>query len=99
VLGRKEPKITKELLDIAIGAALTLVNAGTTVGSGRAAPMKTTIKSARKGAKGRKKGQKCQPCHLTTMASNNDTEEEINDSDEKFVAATKHDFMRCTRLP
>jgi hypothetical protein len=33
------------------------------------------------------------------MASNGDVEEEINDSNEKFVVATKCDFKRRTRPP
>jgi hypothetical protein len=66
-LGRKQPKSTKEMLDIitrhasveeAVGAAFVLANAGTAASGGRAAPTMVVIKSTRKDAKGGKKGQK-----------------------------------------
>jgi hypothetical protein len=65
-LGREKLKTTKELLDITtqhasgeevVGATFTLGNVGMAAHGGRATPTKTTIKGARKGAKGRKKGQ------------------------------------------
>jgi hypothetical protein len=66
-LGRKSPKTTKDMLDIAtqhtsgeeaVGAAFILAYTGTAASGGRAAPTKATVKSYRKGAKGGKKGQK-----------------------------------------
>jgi hypothetical protein len=66
-LGRKQPKTTKELLNIvtrhasseeAVGDAFVLGNVEAATSGGRAIPTKATIKGARKGAKGRKKGQK-----------------------------------------
>jgi hypothetical protein len=59
-VGHEQPKTTKELLDMvtrhalgeeAVGAAFTLVNVGTAANIGWAAPVKTTIKSTRKGVK------------------------------------------------
>jgi hypothetical protein len=102
---REQPKTTNELLDIAtwhasgeedVEAAFTLVNEGMAVGSGRVTPIKITIKSKRKGDKDGKKGQKCRPHCLATMARDGDVKEEINDFGEKFVVATEHDFMQHT---
>jgi hypothetical protein len=64
-LSCEQPETTKELLDIAtrhasseeaVGAAFILANVGTAANGGRAVPTKATIKSTRKGTKGRKKG-------------------------------------------
>jgi hypothetical protein len=66
-LGHEQSKNTKELLNIvtrhasgeeAVGAVFVLGNTGMAVGDGRAVPTKTAVKSARKGTKGGKKGQK-----------------------------------------
>jgi hypothetical protein len=62
-----QPNTTKELLDIAtrhtaseeaVGAAFILGDGKAAAGGSRATPSKATIKGARKGAKGGKKGQK-----------------------------------------
>jgi hypothetical protein len=64
-LSHEQLRTTKELLNIAIrhalgeeavGATFILGSTGTTTGRGWAVPTKSTAKSARKGAKGRKKG-------------------------------------------
>jgi hypothetical protein len=105
---REQPKTTKELLDIAtrhasgeeaIRAAFTLVEAGAAIGSGRTAPPNITVSSTKKDAKGRKKGQKCCPHHLATMANNGKIGKEIENSDEEFMVATEHDFKWHTRPP
>jgi hypothetical protein len=66
-LGREQPKITMELLDIvtrhasgkeAVKGAFILGNAGVATNGSRAIPTKATVIGARKGAKGSKKGQK-----------------------------------------
>jgi hypothetical protein len=66
-LDREQLKTTKELLDITtrhasseevVGATLLLGNAGMATSGGQATPTKATVKSARKGAKGGKKGPK-----------------------------------------
>jgi hypothetical protein len=79
----------------AVGAAFVL--GSTAARSGRATPTKTIIKSARKGAKGGKKGQKCQPHHLAAMASNDSGGAKADNSDEGFVAMVECDFKRQTR--
>jgi hypothetical protein len=56
-------------------------------------------RDTRKGSKGEKKGQKRHTHHLTTRASNVSVEEEIEDSDEEFVAVAERDFRQCTRPP
>jgi hypothetical protein len=38
-------------------------------------------------------------CHLTMTANNGNVREEIENSNEEFMAAAKRDFKRCTRPP
>jgi hypothetical protein len=83
----------------AIGAAFMLVSTGMAAGGVRATPTSTTIRGPKKGAKGRKKGQKCRPHHLTTMANNGNVGEEVEDSNKEFKVSPEHDFKRCTRPP
>jgi hypothetical protein len=105
-LGLEQPKTTKELLEIAtwhasgeeaIEVAFTLVNAGMAVSGGQGTPTSTTVRSTKKGAKGGKKGQKCRLHHIAIMASNGDTEEEVNNSNKEFMATTECDLKRRTR--
>jgi hypothetical protein len=104
----EQPKTTKELLDIAtqhasseeaVRAAFILGNMGVAANNGQAAPTKATIKDARKGAKGCKKGEKHRPRHVAIVASNSDGSEEAGDSDEEFVAVAECHFKRQTRPP
>jgi hypothetical protein len=105
---RKQPEIIKELLEIptrhalgeeAIGAAFDLVEAVVTAGGGQtAAPNITTI-GTKKGAKGRKKGQKRCSHHPAAVTNNGSVGEKIERSDEEFVASTKRNFKRRTRPP
>jgi hypothetical protein len=96
-LSHEQLKTTKELLDIAtqhasgkeaIGAAFILGNAGAAANDGWATP----TKSARKGDKGGKKGQKCQPHRVAIVAGNDDGDEEADDSSEELVAAVELNF-------
>jgi hypothetical protein len=107
-LDREEPKTTKELLNIAtwhtsskevVGPAFLLGNADITTNGGRAAPTKTTIKRARKGTKGSKKGLKQWPYHVTIVTGYNGDDEEADDSSKEGIAATEHDSRCQMRLP
>jgi hypothetical protein len=66
---------------------------------GRAARTKTTIKGARKGAQGGKKGQKRRPHRIAVVTSNGGSNEEAGDSGEESLAATEHDFRRQKQPP
>jgi hypothetical protein len=44
-------------------------------------------------------GQKHCPCHLATMANNSNDRDEIENSNEEFVAAPERDFKSHTRPP
>jgi hypothetical protein len=66
---------------------------------GRAVPTKATVKSARKGAMGSKKGQKCRLHRLAIVVSDGNDGEEADDSDGGFVAIVKRDFKWQTRSP
>jgi hypothetical protein len=64
-LSLEQPKITKELLDIAtrhasgeeaVGAAFVLGDAEAVANGGQVIPTKATVKGIQKGAKGSKKG-------------------------------------------
>jgi hypothetical protein len=92
-LGREQRNTTNELLDIATQHASGEV----AVSGGWAAPTKATIKSARKGTKGGKKGQKRRPHHFSIMAGNSG--KEADNSGEVFVAIAKHDFKWKTQSP
>jgi hypothetical protein len=107
-LGHEQPKTTRELLDIttrhasgeeAVGAAFVLSKMGAVANGGWATPTKATVKGARKGVKGGKKGQKPQPCRIVVAADSGGGDEEAGDSSEECVAATERDFKRQTRPP
>jgi hypothetical protein len=100
-LGREKLKTTKELLNIAtqhassqeaVGAAFILGNMGAAANGGRAAPTKATVKGARNGTKGGKKGQKHRPRRVAIMASNGNVDEEADNSGEEFIAAVERNF-------
>jgi hypothetical protein len=83
-LGREQPKTTKELLDIttrhslgeeAVEATCMMISAGTATSGGWATPTSTAVRSTKKAAKGRKKGQKHRLHHLATVSSNGNTGE------------------------
>jgi hypothetical protein len=66
------------------------------VSGGQGTPTSTTVRSTKKGAKGGKKGQKCRLHHIAIMASNGDTEEEVNNSNKEFMATAECDLKRRT---
>jgi hypothetical protein len=105
-LGREQQKTTKELLDIAtrhayseeaVGATFILGNAKAATNDGRTTPSKATIKGARKGAKGSKKGQKHRPWHVAVAASNGGGDKEADDPGEVYVMAVERDVKRQTQ--
>jgi hypothetical protein len=107
-IGREQPKTTNELLNIAtrlasgeeaVRAAFTLVNVGTAVGGCWATLTNVTLRSTKRGAKGGKKGQEHRPRRLAMVTNHGSTGEEIENSDEEFMATAERDFKRRTRLP
>jgi hypothetical protein len=93
----------KKLLDIAtrhvsgeeaVGAAFVLGNARAAANGGRAVLTEATIKGARKGTKGSKKGLKRRPHHVTIAAGNEGGDKEAGNSDEDCVATAKRDFKQ-----
>jgi hypothetical protein len=58
-----------------------------------------TAIGTKKGAKGRKKGQKCRPRRPTAVTNDGSVGEKIESSDEEFMASAEHDFKRCTWPP
>jgi hypothetical protein len=102
-LGCEQPKTTKELVYItmqhtsgeeAVGAAFVLGNARVAANGGRAVLTEATIKGARKGTKGSKKGLKRRPHHVTIAAGNEGGDKEAGNSDEDCVATAKRDFKQ-----
>jgi hypothetical protein len=107
-LGREQIKTTKALVNIAprhtsgeeaVGATFTSVEAGMAVIDSQTTSPKIAARGTRKGSEGRKKGQECYPRHLTARVSNGSVREEIEDSDEEFIAMAERDFKRHTRTP
>jgi hypothetical protein len=76
-----------------LGAAFVLGNADTATNGGRATPTKTTIKGAKKGPKGGKKGHTWRPHHVIIVTDNGGSDEEAGDSGEDCVVDAEHDFM------
>jgi hypothetical protein len=74
-----------------------LVSVGMAAGGGRATPTSATIRTTKKGSNCRKKGQKHCPHCLAIMGSNSDTREQVENSDEEFMATAEYNFKRCTR--
>jgi hypothetical protein len=94
---------TKELLDIAtwhtsgeeaVGAAYILGYEKTAASGSWTAPSKATIKGARKGAKGKKKGLKRHPRWVVVATSSNDDDKEEDDSDKEYVTAIERGIKR-----
>jgi hypothetical protein len=71
----------------------------TAVGSGWATPTNAIVRSTKRWAKSRKKGQKCHPHCLAFVTNNSGVGEEIESSNEEFVATVEHDFKRHSRPP
>jgi hypothetical protein len=89
-LSRKQPKTTKELLDIATWHTSGEVAVG--ANDGWAAPTKATAK----GAKDEKKGQKRLPHRIDMMANNGNDDEGANNPSEESIAVVEHDFKQQT---
>jgi hypothetical protein len=66
----------------AIRTAFTLAEVGVAASGGQTAPPNITVRGTKKGPKGGKKGQKCHPRHLTSMANNSNFRDEIKNSNE-----------------
>jgi hypothetical protein len=71
---------------------------GTVIGDGRTTPTNATIRSTKRGAKGGKRG-KSVVHHLTMVNTDGNVRDEIENSDEEFMATTEHNFKWRIRLP
>jgi hypothetical protein len=105
-LSHDQQKTTKELLDIttrytsseeAVGVTFILGNAKIVASNSRAAPSKAAIKSARKGTKGGRKGQKWHPQRVIMAASDDGDDEKADDSGKEYVTTIEHKFKRQTQ--
>jgi hypothetical protein len=70
-----------------------------TVGSGWATPTNAIVRSTKRWAKSGKKGQKCHPRCLAFVTNNSGVGEEVESSNEEFVATAERDFKRHSRPP